>query len=140
MATAGFGAYALTLLRVIVGLTFLLHGLPKWGNLGGVAGFFGNVGIPAPSLMAPWVAFLETVGGLALIVGVATRYAGVLLAIEMVVTTVVVKWPRVGFIAPLDRPGVGAELDLLLLAGALVVATLGPGRLSVEGDLLKRQL
>lgn len=133
-----YGPYALLILRLVVGLVFVLHGYPKFRNLGALAGFFGGLGIPLPGIMAPWVAVLETFGGLALIAGVLTRYVGVLLAIEMVVTTLIFKLPTLGLIAPTDRPGAGAELDLLLLAGSLTIAALGPGAMSIEERMGKR--
>jgi uncharacterized membrane protein YphA (DoxX/SURF4 family) len=64
----------------------------------------------------------------------------ILYVIEMIVTTLLVKMPNMGFIAPQGRPGVGAELDLLLLAGALVLLTHGAGQLSIERNVLKREL
>jgi len=60
--------------------------------------------------------------------------------VEMLVTTLLVKMPNLGFIAPQGKPGVGAELDLLLLAGAFILLTHGSSRLSIEHDLLKREL
>jgi uncharacterized membrane protein YphA (DoxX/SURF4 family) len=62
-----------------------------------------------------------------------------LFVIEMIVTTLLVKLPNAGFIAP-QGGGSGAELDLLLLAGALVLLTQGPGPLSIERNVLRREL
>ena len=39
---------------------------------------------------------------------------------------------NVGLIAPSDAPGVGAELDLALIAGLLVIPLAGPGKLSLD--------
>ena len=55
---------ALLAVRVVVGLTFLLHGLDKLGDLSGTKQGFDAMGIPAPGVMAPFVAALETVGGI----------------------------------------------------------------------------
>ena len=50
---------------------------------------------------------------------------------------------NIGLLSPADGSGVGAELDLALIAGFLVVLLAGPGRLSVdqvlgyEGDLVQ---
>jgi putative oxidoreductase len=131
--------HTLVLLRLVVGVVFFLHGLPKWSSLAGTAQFFASLGIPAAGIMAPWVAFVESVGGLALIVGVFTRYAGILLAIDMLVAMVAFKFPKVGFIAPPNQPGVGAELDILLFAGSLVLAAFGPGPFSVDRLLARRK-
>jgi uncharacterized membrane protein YphA (DoxX/SURF4 family) len=71
--------------------------------------------------------------------GAFTRYAGILTAIDMAVAMVAFKFPKVGFIAPLNQPGVGAELDILLLAGSLVLVAFGPGPLSVDEALVRRK-
>ena len=131
--------YVPTVLRILVGLIFLLHGLPKWQGLDGFAGFLGSLGVPLTGLFAFLVAFLETGGGLLLILGLGTRWVALLFVIEMIFTTLLVK-VNVGFIAPADAPGVGAELDLLLLACAFALAVLGSGPLSVEQNVLRREL
>ncbi len=131
--------YAPLLLRLIVGITFLVMGLPKLENIGGFNNFLVTLGVPLAGFFAVFIALLETVGGMLYIVGLGVRYVGVLSVIEMLVTTLRVK-SAVGFVAPAGRPGVGAELDLLLLVGALVLVILGPGELSVEKNILKREL
>jgi putative oxidoreductase len=138
--TDAFAPYALTALRVLVGITFLLNGLPKLGNLNGFTGFVASLGFPVPGFFAAVVVALEVVGGLLLIAGLATRWVSLLFAIEMLVTTLLVKLPRLGFIAPQGQPGVGAELDLLLMVCALLLLTHGSGPLSVERNVLKREL
>jgi putative oxidoreductase len=138
--TDAFAPYALTIMRVLVGITFLLRGLPKLGNPGGFTGFLTSLGVPLPGFFAVIVIALEVGGGLLLIAGLGTRWISVLYVIEMAVTTLLVKLPGPGFIAPQGQPGVGAELDLLLLVCALVLLTHGSGALSVERNILKREL
>ena len=137
--TERFGPYALALLRIVVGLTFLMHGYPKFQDLAGTAGFFGFLGIPAAGLMAPLVATIETVGGALLIIGLGTRYVNVLQAIVMLMAILTFKL-SVGFIAPGDQPGTGYELDLLLLTSSLVMLCFGPGSPSIDKNVLKREL
>ena len=136
--SAAFAPYTITLLRVLVGITFLLHGLPKIGNLAGFGGFLGSLGVPLPGVMAVVVMLVEVVGGLALIVGLGTRIAAILLAIDMLVATVLFKLPQIGFIAPQGQ-GTGAELDLLLLVSCLVILGFGAGPLSIERNVLRRE-
>ena len=132
--------YTLTILRVLIGITFLLSGLPKLGNLAGFTGFVASLGVPLAGFFAVVVVALEVIGGLMLIVGLGTRWASLLFAIEMLVTTLLVKLPNQGFLAPQGQPGTGAVYDLLLLAGALVLLTYGSGQLSVERNVLGREL
>jgi putative oxidoreductase len=83
-------------------------------GLGGVAQFFGSVGIPLPEVSAFIVAFVELVGGIGLILGVFTRYWALLLSIVMIVAIFTVKLPN-GLLGGPGRPGY--ELDLALLGG-----------------------
>ncbi len=124
--------WGLALLRVVVGLTFFMHGQQKLFQMGiaGVGGFFASLGIPAPELAAVAVSLVETVGGLALIAGAATRLIGVLLAADVLVAMFLVHLPN-GFYA--DAGGV--ELVLVLAAAALALALTGPGALAVDNAL-----
>jgi putative oxidoreductase len=137
--TDALAPYAHTILRVLVGIIFLLHGLPKLQGLAGFTGFLTSLGVPAPGVFAFLVTALEVGGGLLLILGLATRWVSLLFVIEMLVTTLLVKLPNAGFIAP-QGGGSGAELDLLLLAAALILLTQGSGPLSIERNVLKREL
>jgi putative oxidoreductase len=88
------------------------------------------------------VTFVELIGGILLIIGLLSRLAALILAIEMIFTTLLVK-VHVGFIAP-PGGGAGAELDLILLAAFLTILLAGPGRLAldellgVEGEAVGR--
>jgi putative oxidoreductase len=66
----------LLILRLVVGVTFLLHGLDKLGDLAAEERFFASLDIPAPGLLAPFVAVTETVGGVLLIAGLGTPLVG----------------------------------------------------------------
>ena len=124
--------WGIALLRVVVGFAFFMHGQQKLFQMGvgGVGGFFASLGIPAPELAAVVVSIVETVGGLALILGVLTRLVGVLLAADMLVAMLVVHRPN-GFYA---GDG-GVELVLVLGAAALALAITGPGALAVDSLL-----
>lgn len=71
------------LLRIGAGLTFLFTGIAKLGAP--PVAFFTQLGIPAPEIMAPFIAILETVGGLMLLFGFGTRLAAALLICDMLV-------------------------------------------------------
>ena len=117
--------------RIIVGIIMFAHGLQKLQ--GGPSGFgqgLAGMGVPAPELMAYVVTFVELVGGALLIVGLLSRLAALLLTIDLVVAILLVKL-NVGLIAP-QGSGAGAELDLALIAGFLVILLAGPGRFSLD--------
>ena len=118
-------------IRIIAGIAFILHGLPKLSNLPGTEDFFANmVGLP-PTLALP-VGLLEVIGGIALLVGFLTRIASILFIIEMIGSTIVAKLPK-GFVG-------GYELDLLFIAISISLILTGPGRLSIEWNILRREL
>ncbi len=73
------------------------------------------------------------VGGAAIIIGLLTRPVAALLACDMAVAIAVAKL-RGGFFAPS-----GFELEIMLLAGSLSLALLGPGSPSVDALLRRRR-
>ena len=70
-ASPALRSWGITILRVIVGVVFLVHGLQKALITGmtGVAEFMGQVGLPLPMASAVVVTSIEVVCGLALITG-----------------------------------------------------------------------
>lgn len=120
------------LLRLGIGLTFFFSGLGKvLGGTAGVAGFFGKLGVPLPSLMGPFISYLELIGGLALIVGVLTRVFSLLFVGDMLVALLLVNIPAtLGKGLPAGFSNM--RVELLLLLGSLALALLGPGLLSID--------
>ena len=130
--TQGFG---LVVLRVIVGIVFLAHGLQKVLQFG-VGGFAGNLegqGVPLPLFFAVVVTLVEVVGGVALILGFLTRLVAVPLAIDMLVAMLMVHLPN-GFF--MMNNGIG--LTLILLAASVALALSGSGELSLDKVLAAR--
>ncbi len=130
--SAGWGPVPV---RLVVGLVFLVHGMQKllFFGLAGTAAFMGHVGIPLPTLAAAVVMAVETLGGLALIVGLFTRWAAALLAIDMLVAMLTVHL-RAGFFVPH-----GVEFTLTLFGASLSLALLGPGAWSLDQALGRRR-
>ncbi|MFO8030184.1 MAG: DoxX family protein [Cyclonatronaceae bacterium] len=120
---------ALLLLRIGVGVIFIVAGWGKLTGIEGVQAFFGSVGIPLPGLMAWIVALVEFVGGIMVLVGSYIRVPAILLAIIMVVAIITTK---IG-----DDFG-AYRVDALLLLMSAALALMGPGRLSVD-DIFSRK-
>jgi putative oxidoreductase len=127
--TSVFG-YGLLSIRIIAGLTFIAHGVPKFFNVSGGYGFFESVNLP-PELFVP-VALLEVMGGLAILLGILTRIASALLIIEMIGAILTVKLSK-GFIG-------GYEFELLLISICISLVIMGPGKISIENYILRREI
>ena len=120
--------WGIAILRLAIGVTFFMHGWQKLFQLGvpGVAGFFGQIGIPAPMAAATLVSLIELVGGALLIAGLFTRWVSIPLAIDMLIAAVLVHLPA-GFFAPS-----GVELVFVLLGGTAALALNGPGAFALD--------
>lgn len=70
-------AYAALILRVAMGVLFVLHGWMKYSVFtpAGTAGYFASIGLPA--FLGYVTIFVEIFGGLALIAGIATRWLAI---------------------------------------------------------------
>ncbi len=124
--------WGIALLRVVLGVVFFMHGQQKLFDMeiDGVESFFASEGIPAAGLAAVVVSALETLGGLALILGFFTRVVALLLAVEMLMAAIVVHLPN-GFFAG----GGGYELVMTLGVGALALVLTGPGAAALDAAL-----
>jgi len=124
-----FGDFALLLLRVFVGL-FLIWGV--WDNITEPARmrefieFLRQHHFASPALLAPLSVYTQAVVGVAFVLGLFTRWAGILCAINFVVA-----------IAMVDRFGGmrGVFPSGCLVLIGLYLATHGAGRFSFDTAL-----
>ncbi len=136
VSLSGMGRLAASVpvvVRVIVGIIMSYHGYQKLvGGIGAYSeGVLEPLGVPAPQLLGTLQVFAELIGGAMLVVGLLTRAAALVEATILVLAIFLVK-VDLGLIAPMGAPLPGAELDLALIAGFIVVAALGPGKPSVD--------
>ncbi len=110
---------AMFIIRVVLGLVFIVHGFAKLKNLKGTISMMGGMGIPITGIIIPAVALIEFFGGILVLIGFYTGWASLLLAVVMVGAILIVKMKK-GFVN-------GWEFDLSLLAMALSVLFTGPG-------------
>ena len=117
--------------RIVAGVILVTSGWQKWAKgLTSTTEAFAKMGIPAPSVAVPFVAGLELFGGALLLVGLFTRVLGLLFAVQFVVITFYVKSLAEG-LGPL-------RLDLMMLAGSLLLLFAGPGRAAIDRAWLER--
>lgn len=125
--------WAPLILRVFVGVFFMMHGIGKiWGPSPGFEGFSGMITgmLGLPAFFAYLVAGIEFIGGIMLIAGVLVRYWAILLAIIMIVATFAVKL-KGGFM--------NAELDLLFLAALTSLFFTGAGKWGFDTCMGKKK-
>jgi putative oxidoreductase len=126
---------ALLILRVVLGLIFVVHGGQKlfFIHISGVIGFFGKVGIPLPMIAGPVVTAVEFLGGLALVAGLFTRLAALLIACDMLGAILFVHLKN-GFF----MPG-GFEYPLTIIVTMVGLVLLGAGAYSVDGAMARKR-
>jgi putative oxidoreductase len=126
-------ALGTTLLRLIVGTTFIAHGSQKLFAFGvaGTAGFLGSIGVPMASVMAPVLIAAELGGGILLVLGLLTRYVSLPLAFTMVVAIATVHLQH-GFFLPQ-----GYEFPLVLGVSLITLALQGSGAFALDNLLGK---
>ena len=117
----------LLLVRIGAGLAFISHGYAKLMTPEMSIGLFMKLGLGG-SGMVMFVGAVELLGGLALLLGVYTMYAGALLSIVMLVAIV-----KVHFVNGYSMMNNGYEYQLLLLLIAIGFVFSGPGKFSLWG-------
>jgi putative oxidoreductase len=121
---------ALLLVRVVVGITMILHGYNHWrggGRIAGTARWFSGLGLSYGTLQA-WMSVVTEIGaGTLLVVGLLTPLACAAVISVMLIAGLLAHRPN-GFFVFKD----GYEYVLVLSVTSLALATLGPGRLSVD--------
>jgi putative oxidoreductase len=129
--------FALTMVRLILGIVFFAHGAQKmlgwFGGYGfaGTMGFFTQMGVPAPFAFLAICA--EFFGGLGLIAGFLGRIAAFGIICNMLVAVVMVHAPNGLFMNWAgNQKGEGFEYHLLAIAIALAILIKGSGALSVD--------
>jgi putative oxidoreductase len=121
---------ALLLVRVVVGLTMIAHGYNHWrggGRIAGTARWFSGLGLTCGTLQA-WMSVVTEIGaGTLLVIGLLTPLACAAVISVMLIAGLLAHRPN-GFFVFRD----GYEYVLVLSVTSLALATLGPGKLSVD--------
>lgn len=123
-------ALGTALLRVSLGLMLIAHSVVlKYYTftLAGTAAWFDSIGLPA--LLAYVVFALEALGGIALVLGVGTRWV----AAALVPVLVGALWVHAGNGWVFSSAGGGWEYPLYLVVLAVAQVLLGSGAFALEG-------
>jgi putative oxidoreductase len=109
--------------RIVVGYVFLLSGWGKLHSLPTVTANFVEWGIPYPTLLTPFVSWVELLGGAFLLAGLLTRISAGALGIVMIVAIRAAKWSEVDSLETLLGFD---EAEYLALFLWLAIAGAGP--------------
>ncbi|MHA2788500.1 DoxX family protein [Corynebacterium sp. S7] len=122
--------------RIILGIILVAHGWQKFTEwtIAGTTESFGMMGAPLPGLSAPLAAIIELVGGILIIVGLATRWVGIIVALEMLGAAIIVHIDSGVFVT-----NGGWELVGAIGAAALALTAAGAGRFSLDHLIAQRR-
>jgi len=135
--TAALESPFLLLVRVYWGWQFALTGWGKLHHLSHVTQFFSSLGLPLPGFTAVFVSGLEFVGGILLIAGFATRFLGLLLAVDMLVAYLTTDLAALAAIIS-DPDKFYGDAAYTFLIASLIVLVFGAGRYSVDYLIWRR--
>lgn len=126
-------------LRLALGIVFLMHGMQKlFGafsgpGIEGTQGFMASLGVVLPGFMGIVVASVEFFGGLLVLLGLFTRYASLLVAIDMFFAFLLFHMKN-GFFLP-----AGFEFVFTLFLVAIALILTGAGKWSLEKALFRKE-
>lgn len=121
------------ILRVGIGLAFVVHGYPKVfeGGAVGLAKFIGSQGIPMAEQAAMMAGLAEFVGGIFFLLGLLFRPTALVMAFTMIVATYVHIHAGDGF------KGYSHALESAIMFIAAMIT--GPGAYSIDAGLFKKK-
>lgn len=121
-------------IRIVLAYGFYITASMKWQNISGVAEWFGELGIPFPTINAYLAASTEAAGVVLLVLGLAIRVISIPLIITMIVAIVTVHWQN-GF----EAGNNGFEIPLYYLLFLFILLIKSSGKYSLD-YLLKKKL
>ncbi len=116
---------ALLLIRVALGIVFIYHGWSKIQDISGTMNFFASIGFSG-AFWTYLVAYVEFIGGIAMLLGVRVREVSVLFVATMTVAIYAVHFKN-GFNVMVG----GYEYPLTLLLASLAMIFAGSGKYTV---------
>jgi putative oxidoreductase len=126
----------LLFVRVYWGVQMAQTGWGKLHNLSHVTEFFTSLGLPFPAFTATFISTIEFVGGLLLIVGLFSRFVGLILAADMLMAYIMADREALFSIFS-DTSKFYAAAPYTFLCAALLIMIFGPGRASLDTLLLR---
>ena len=118
-------------LRMAVATVFIAHGVGDVFDAGVSTNVenYRDAGIPLPELSAPFTAYIQLVGGIAVALGAFTRPLSIGFIVAMAGALIYV---HPGEPLAIQQDGSGFGFAFMMGAASVVLLLLGPGRLSVD--------
>lgn len=125
---------AILVLRLFLGICFVVHGLGKLGivgpgNMAGFVGWLKSLGVPFAAVQARAAMLSEIVGGSLIAIGLFTRPAAAVVFFTMIVAATI-GHKGGGYLITNTPPGNEYALNLAMFM--VVLLMLGPGRYSLD--------
>lgn len=118
-----YGGFAVFVLRVSLAGILIAHGWTKLKSMRSTWAAFDGMGFKPGKLFGTLAMILEFFGGIALLFGFLVSFVSFFVVLQFLVITL---W-KIAKKAPFKGSNNGWEFDLLILAAALVLLSLGGG-------------
>lgn len=127
----------LLIARIILGVVLIAHGWQKFNEwtIAGTTDAFTGMGVPAAGIAAPIAAAIELVGGILILIGLITRIAAALVALQMVGAGI---WGG-HFSSGVMVTENGWELVMVIAAVAVILLAAGPGQYAADNFIFKNK-
>jgi len=127
----------LLLARILFGWTFVISGWPKLMNISGFVATMPRRGLP--DFLGYVAPFVEVIGGILLIVGLATRYAALVMVLFIIIAAF--SSHRYWAVEPAQVGNQTAHFwkAVSMMGGAVLLFITGAGRYAVDAMLLRKR-
>ena len=133
----GFGSFGLFLLRLVTAAIIGVIGYQVLTNLDETTAYLSQQAlIPEPRLVSWIIGFGLAAMAVFLVIGLAVRVVGFLLAALAVASLVLLRWGQFSLFVE-NMEGFRGDLDLLLAAVGILFLSMGGGRFGIDGAFVK---
>ena len=127
-----YGDFIALVARVLLGWLFLVNGWSKLMNMAGFTAYLTNLKVPAPDFWIWPAALSELLIGIALILGLATRYVSLYTFVYLIIAIALAhrywEYPQ----AQQTNQYNHFLKNVAMMGGALLLYLTGPGRFSID--------